>query len=131
MGDVNKFSERLIDVAERFADVVDAAQGNGARKAGPGVRWLVLPAAGAAAYALATSGSSLAKQTRGLMRKAKDRATDLPDADLYNRVKEVTGVGEERPSTSSSRRKTTSRSRGQRSRSAGQTKSRRKTTSAR
>lgn len=132
MGDVNKFSERMIDLAERFADVVDAAQGNGARKAGPGARWLVLPAAGAAVYALATSGSGLARQTRGLMRKAKDRATDLPDADLYNRVKEVTGVGEERSSTSSPRRKTTSRSQGQKSRSrAGQTQSRRKTTSAR
>jgi hypothetical protein len=137
MGEVNKFSERMIDLAERFADVVDAAQGNGARKAGPGARWLVLPAAGAAAYALATSGSSLARQTRGLMRKAKDRATDLPDADLYNRVKEVTGVGEERSSTSSSstsssRRKTRSRSQGQKSRSrAGQTQSRRKTASAR
>ena len=91
MADMNRFSERLIDVAERFADVVDAAEGKGARKGGPGARWLVLPAAGAAAYALATSSSSLARKTRGLMQKAKERATDLPDTDLFDRVKEVTG----------------------------------------
>ena len=52
MADMNRFSERLIDIAERFADVVDAAEGKGGRKGGPGARWLILPAAGAAAYAL-------------------------------------------------------------------------------
>ena len=62
MADINKFSEQLIDVSERFADAVDGAQGHGPRKSGLGARWLILPAAGAAAYALATSGSSLARQ---------------------------------------------------------------------
>jgi hypothetical protein len=130
MADMNRFSERLIDVAERFADVVDAAEGKGARKSGPGARWLVLPAAGAAAYALATSSSSLARQTRGWMRKAKDRATDLPDTDLFDRVREVTGVEDE---TSSKPRKRTQGSRSQSG--AGGTKRtsqrRRKTASAR
>ncbi len=119
MADMSRFSERLIDVAERFADVVDAAEGKGARKSGPGARWLILPAAGAAAYALATGTSSLARQTRGLMRKAKDRATDLPDTDLFNRVKEVTGVEEESSSGSGSR---TQGSRSQRQSRAGGTK---------
>jgi hypothetical protein len=132
MADMNRFSERLIDVAERFADVVDAAEGKGGRKSGPGARWLVLPAAGAAAYALATSSSSLARQTRGLMRKAKDRATDLPDTDLFNRVKEVTGVEEESSPGSGNR---TQGSRGQRQSGAGGTKPtsqrRRKSASAR
>jgi hypothetical protein len=91
MADANRFSEQLIDVAERFADVVDATQGKGARKGGVRARWLILPAAGAAAYALVTSSSNLARQTRGLMRRAKDRATDLPDADLFARVKEAAG----------------------------------------
>jgi hypothetical protein len=91
MANVNRFSEQLIDAAERFADMVDAAQGKGARKGGVGARWLILPAAGATAYALGTSRSSLARKTRGLMRQAKDRATDLPDADLVDRVKEATG----------------------------------------
>ena len=31
MADMNRFSERLIDIAERFADVVDAAEGKGGR----------------------------------------------------------------------------------------------------
>jgi hypothetical protein len=132
MADMNRFSERLIDVAERFADVVDAAEGKGGRKSGPGARWLVLPAAGAAAYALATSSSSLARQTRGLMRKAKDRATDLPDTDLFNRVKEVTGVEEESSPGSGNR---TQGSRSQRQSGAGGTKPtsqrRRKSASAR
>lgn len=101
MADANKFSEQLIDVAERFADVVDATQGKGARKGGVGARWLILPAAGAAAYALVTSSSSLARQTRGLMRRAKDRATDLPDADLFARVKEATGRPAQKANTGS------------------------------
>jgi hypothetical protein len=105
MADINKFSERLIDVSERFADAVDGAQGRGPRKSGVGMRWLILPAAGAAAYGLATSTSSLARRTRGLMRRATDRATDLPDADLVDRVKEVTGLGEQQGSSTNSRSK--------------------------
>jgi hypothetical protein len=132
MADMSKFSERLIDVAERFADVVDAAEGKGGRKSGVGARWLILPAAGAAAYALATGSSSLARQTRGLMRRAKDRATDLPDADLFNRVKEVTGL-EEESSSRTRTQKSTGRGQG-RTRSAGtrrKTQRRRSTTSTR
>jgi hypothetical protein len=128
MADVNRFSEGLIDVAERFADVVDSAQGKGARKGGHGARWLLLPVAGAGAYALATSSSAMARKTRGLMSRAKDRATDLPDADLLGRVKEVTAVGEQSRSTSGRRTQKTS-SRNGRSRS--QTQRRRKTTSTR
>ena len=126
MADANRFSEGLIDVAERFADVVDSAQGRGPRKSA-GIRWLVLPVAGAAAYALATSSSGMARQTRKLMRRAKDRATDLPDAELFSRVKEVTG------STASGQRaqSTNRRSQGQNRRRTGQTQRRRKTTSTR
>ena len=134
MADVKGFSEQLIDVAERFADVVDAAQGRGARNGGgPGARWLILPAAGAAAYALATSSSSMARRTRGLMSRAKDRATDLPDADLFRRAKEVTGLVAEDTSPPNGRtQKATSRSQGQTRRSrASQTQRRRKTASTR
>jgi hypothetical protein len=46
MADVNRFSEGLIDAAERFADIVDSAQGKGARKGGLGAKWLILPAPG-------------------------------------------------------------------------------------
>ena len=130
MADVNRVSEGLIDMAERFADIVDAAQGRGARKAGSGARWLILPAAGAGAYALATSSSKLARQTRKLMSQAADRATDLPDADLFGRVKEVTGVAEQRPSGSEERPQRARQRPTQRRRST-QTQRRRKTTSTR
>lgn len=127
MADVNKFSEGLIDVAERFADVVDSAQGKGARKAGHGARWLILPAAGATAYALATSGSKVARKTRGLMSRAKDRATELPDADLIGRVKEVAGAEQSRSTSGGRARKASSPNR----RSRSQTQRRRKTASTR
>jgi hypothetical protein len=130
MADVNRFSEQLIDVAERFADVVDAAQGNGTRKGGVGARWLILPAAGAAAYALATSSSRTARRTRGLMRRAKDSATDLPEADLFGRVKEVTGLADQ-SSSDGEARKTNGRARSRRRGGASTTQSRRKTTSSR
>jgi hypothetical protein len=130
MADVNRFSEGLIDVAERFADVVDSAQGRGARKSGTGARWLLLPAAGAGVYALATSTSSMARQTRKLMRRARERATNLPDADLFSRVKEVTGGAERSPAASGGRAQTTRRRQGQSRRTrAGQAQRRRKTTS--
>lgn len=134
MADMSRFSERLVDVAERFADVVDAAEGKGGRKSGAGARWLILPAAGAAAYALATSSSSLARQTRGLMQRAKDRATDLPDADLFTRVKEVTGLEDESTPASGSQRQTSNRRSGTQARSTGTTRKtarKRKTTSTR
>jgi hypothetical protein len=124
VADVNRFSEGLIDVAERFADVVDSAQGRGPRKTS-GARWLVLPVAGAAAYALATGSSGMARQTRKLMRRAKDRASDLPDTELFGRVKEVTG------SSTSGQRAQSTRSQGQNRRRTGQTQRRRKTASTR
>jgi hypothetical protein len=127
MADAKKMSEGLVDMAERFADVVDAAQGRGARKASGGAKWLILPAAGAGVYALATSSSAFARRTRKLMSRAKDRATDLPDADLFGRVKEVTGT-EQKASSSSGRTQSARRSPTRRSRS-GQTQRRRKTKS--
>jgi hypothetical protein len=127
MADVNRFSEQLIDVAERFADTVEAIQGKGSRQGGFAARWLVLPAAGAAVYALATSTSSTARRTRGLMRQAKDRATDVPDAVLFGRVKEVTGLADERQSSSSGKTRSSNRSRSR----ARTTQRRRKSTSTR
>jgi hypothetical protein len=124
MAEVKKMSEGLIDFAERFADVVDAAQGRGARKASGGAKWLILPAAGAGVYALATSSSALARRTRNLMSRAKDRATDLPDADLFGRVKEVTGT--EQSASSSSRQTQSTRRKQTRRSGSGQTQRRRK-----
>lgn len=128
MADVNRFSEGLIDAAERFADIVDSAQGRGARKGGHSARWLLLPVAGASAYALATSSSAAARKTRGFLSRAKDRATELPDADLLERVKEATGVAEQSRSTSGGRTPSTN---GRKGRSRSQTQRRRKATPTR
>jgi hypothetical protein len=90
---MNKFAERVIDLAERFADVTDAAQGKGVRKR-LGARWLVLPAAGAGLYALGASGS-FTRQAKNVVTQAKTKASDLPD-ELMNHVRTT---GENRPKT--------------------------------
>jgi hypothetical protein len=91
MAEINKFAEKVIDLAERFADITDAAQGKGHRK-GVGARWLVLPAVGAGLYALGTNGS-FTRKTKKVMNQAKARASELPD-DLMNRVEQASGATE-------------------------------------
>ena len=113
MADIYRFSERVIDLAERLEDVADAAKGKGNRKGSLGTRWLLLQAAGAGLYALATSGS-FSRQAKGAMNQAKARATDLPE-DLLGRIQQTS-------------RKSTSTSGGQGRR---QSSSRRKTSAAR
>jgi hypothetical protein len=132
MADMEKFSERLVDLAERFADVTDAAQGRGNRQGKIKARWLVLPAAGAGLYALGASGT-LVRQARNVVKQAKERAADLPD-DLMNRVHQATR--ESTPTTgtqSSSGRSQRSSSRSKRStaRTRSQRRRRTQTTSAR
>ena len=73
----DKFSTRLIDFAERFADMTDAAQGRGSRQGGIRARWILLPAAGAGLYALGASGS-LVRQAKNVAKEAKNRAVELP-----------------------------------------------------
>jgi hypothetical protein len=127
MADVDKFSERLIDLAERFADVTDAAQGRGNRRGGTiRARWLVLPAAGAGLYALGASGS-LARQAKTVVTQAKERATDLPD-DLMSRVNQATRKSGSRQRSSqptrTTQKRTAQRSKTRSSRSTGRTSSR-------
>jgi hypothetical protein len=71
---------------------------------------LILPAAGAGLYALATSGS-FSRQAKDVMDQAKTRASELPD-DLLGRIrqtsqKSTSGNGGQSGRTSSARRKTT------------------------
>ena len=47
MANIQKFSDHVIDYAERLANMADAAEGKRKRGAGAGARWLILPAAGA------------------------------------------------------------------------------------
>jgi hypothetical protein len=114
MANMQKLSDQMVDLAERFADVTDAAQGR-SRKRKLRARWLVLPAAGAGLYALGTSGS-FARRAKDVMSQAKDRASDLPE-DLLSRVQQTSGTtnsgARNGPSTSRTtksrrRRKTTS-----------------------
>ena len=70
MAGIHKISEHVIDLAERLEDVADAAQGR--RKGGSGTRWLILPAAGAGLYAVATTGS-FTRQAKDVMDQAKTR----------------------------------------------------------
>jgi hypothetical protein len=82
-------------------------------------------------YAFATGTSRTARQTRKLVRRAKDRATDLPDSDLFNRVKEVSGLTEESSSSSRGRtRKSSSSSRRKSGTARTSSQRRRKTTAS-
>lgn len=109
MAGVHKFSEQVVEVAERVADVADAAQGKGIRRGSFGARWLILPAAGAGLYALVTS-PSFPRQAKNVLQTARARASDLPD-DLFDRVQHVTGLADDgqknarRPARKSSSRK--------------------------
>ena len=87
MADIHRFSEKVVDLAERLEDVADAANGKGIRRGSLGTRWLILPAVGAGLYALATNGS-FARQARGVVDQAKTRASDLPD-DLVARIRQA------------------------------------------
>jgi hypothetical protein len=110
MANITKLSEQMVDLAERFADVTDAAQGRG-RSRGVRARWLVLPAAGAGLYALARSGA-LTRQAKTVMTQAKDRASDLPE-ELLSRVQQAGSVTNssknDRRSSRSTARRTSSR----------------------
>jgi hypothetical protein len=121
MADVHKFSEQVIDLAERLENVADAAKGKGNPGGSFGSRWVILPAAGAGLYALATSGA-FTRQAKSVMNQAKVRASELPD-DLLSRVRQT------------SQKKSVSGSGGQNRRNGGQgrrrTRSGRNTNSAR
>ena len=122
MADVHEFSERMIDLAQRLEDVADAANGKGNRGGGGiSAKWLLLPAAGAGAYALITN-NSVGRRAKGVIDQAKTRAAELPD-DLMNRARQA---------SQPQRRSGGASSTANRSRSSGRkTPARRKSTSAR
>ena len=88
MASIHKFSDQVIDYAERLSNMADAAQGKGARRgSSTGTRWLILPAAGAGLFALVKS-DFFTRQAKGVVDEAKTRASDLPD-DLLNHVRQT------------------------------------------
>ena len=122
MADVHEFSERVIDLAQRLENVADAANGKGNRGgSGISAKWLLLPAAGAGAYALMTN-NSVGRRAKGVIDQAKTRAAELPD-DLMNRARQASQPQRRSGSASNTRN---------RSRSSRRTKSpARKSTSSR
>jgi hypothetical protein len=109
MGDVHRFSAYVIDLAERLDGMADAAKGKGTGRGGLRARWLVLPAAGAGLYALATSGS-LSRQAKEVMNQAKTRASELPE-DLVGRVRETSPKPRSGSGSQTGRRTSTGRKR--------------------
>ena len=119
---IHRFSTRVIDYAERLSNIADAAEGK--RRKDKKSRWFVLPAAGAAVYAVARS-DFVSRRAVGVAHEARTLASELPD-DLMARVQQTsagtTSAGNGRRQSSSSRRKTAGRSR--RTASSSRTKSR-------
>ena len=72
-----------VDWAVRLENASDGSKGKAARTGGAG-RWLLLPAAGAGLYALATS-RTFSRQAKDVM----DQAKTLPD-DLIGRLRQTT-----------------------------------------
>ena len=107
MADIYKFSDRVVDVGERLADVADAVRGKGNRNGTGGRRWLLLPAAGAGLFALGASGS-FRRQAREVIDGAKERASDLPE-DLAGRVQQATGAASSKRGKTSASRSTSQR----------------------
>ena len=113
MNGIHKFSAQVIDYAERLSDVADAAQGKNHRQAGSAKRWLLLPASGAALYAIVKS-DSFSRQAKDVMGDAKTRAAELPE-ELIGLVRQTTRTTSQNGSTQSNpprqRKKPTARRR--------------------
>jgi hypothetical protein len=125
MADIHRLSEQVIDYAERAANVADAAKGKG-KGNGVGVRWLILPAAGAALYAFIKSEFA-SRGAKVVADEAKTRASELPD-DLMNAVRQTPQKTSPQKSSGSTRSRSRSRSGGQ---SRRRTSARRTTASSR
>ena len=107
MNGIHKFSAQVIDYAERLSDVADAAQGKNHRQAGSAKRWLLLPASGAALYALVKS-DSFSRQAKDVMDDAKTRAAELPD-ELIGLVRQTTDRSHSQNGSTQTRPATTQR----------------------
>ena len=84
---IQGFSERVIELAERMSDVADAAAGKKRRSPSAFTRLVVLPATGAGLYALAKS-DSFGQQAKVVVEEAKALGSDLSD-DLVNSVRQA------------------------------------------
>jgi hypothetical protein len=85
--DIQGFSERVIELAERMSDVADAAAGKQRKSPSAFTRLVVLPATGAGVYALVKS-DFLGQHAKVAVKEAKTRGADLSD-DLVNSVRQA------------------------------------------
>jgi hypothetical protein len=112
MSRIHSFSSQVIDYAERLSEMADAAEGR--RRGNRGRDLVVLPAVGAAIYALAKSDFA-SRQAKSVVGEARSVAAELQD-DLMGRVRQVSatpaagGNGSTRRRSSASRKQTTPRS---------------------
>jgi hypothetical protein len=111
MADIHKVAEQIVDFGERLSDVADAASGKGRRGSSGMTRWVLLPAAGGALYALVRT-DFFARQAKGVVEEAKTRASELPN-DLLKTVRETSRKSASR---SGSQQRSAGGSRGQRRR---------------
>ena len=86
MASIQKLSTQVIDYAERLSGMADAAEGKRQQDNGKVTRWVLLPASGAALYALIRS-DFFSRGAKGVVDEAKTRASELPD-DLMTRVRQ-------------------------------------------
>jgi len=124
MSGIQKFSSHVIDYAERLSNMADAAEGKHRHRGAGTTRWLLLPASGAALYALLRS-DSFSRQAKEVVDEAKTRASELPD-DLVSRVRQTAGRTSSARNGSPARRSSTTTS----NRSSQRTTRKRKTASA-
>jgi hypothetical protein len=85
MASIQRFSAHVIDYAERLSRMADAAEGQQPHSGPKMSRWVLLPASGAALYALVRS-DVFSRRAKEVVDDAKARASDLPD-DLIARVR--------------------------------------------
>jgi hypothetical protein len=122
MAGIQRFSSQVIDYAERLSEMADAAEGKHHQANGKMTRWVLLPASGAALYALVKS-DFFSRRAKDVVGDAKTFASELPD-DLMARVRQSgqrtssrngsqrrTGTGASRTGRSSARRPNSSRKR--------------------
>jgi len=85
--DIQGFSERVIELAERMSDVADAAAGTKRKSPSAFTRLVVLPATGAGLYALAKS-DFFGQQAKVVVKEARTLGSDLSD-DLVKSVRQA------------------------------------------
>lgn len=128
MSAIQKFSAQVIDYAERLSKMADAAEGKRPRADGSARRWFLLPAAGAAVYAVGRS-DFFTRRARGVVDDAKSFAAELPD-DLMSRVRQTSGGSTRAPAprrsgSNSTRRNRTRATKSTRARTGGSGRTRR------